>query len=79
MSQRIDNLETKIDNLEQKIDNLEQKIDDIYNLLSNNVVNSCDKMNNHINFIENVYDKIKMPMFFIINKIKYLSEFKKIK
>ena len=50
MSQRIDNLETKIDNLEQKIDNLEQKIDDIYNLLSNNVVNSCDKMNNHIKF-----------------------------
>ena len=79
MSQRIDNLETKIDNLEQKIDNLEQKIDDIYNLLSNNVVNSCDKMNNHINFIENVYDKIKMPMFFIINKIKYLSNLKKIK
>ena len=25
-------------------------------------------MNNHINFIESVYDKVKSPMYFICNK-----------
>lgn len=79
MERKIDNLEKKIDNLEKKIDNLETKLDKIYDLITNNVVNSCNKMNNHIKFIENVYETIKMPMFFIVNKIKYLSEFKKIK
>lgn len=79
MEKKINNLENKIDNLEKKLDNLETKLDKIYDLITNNIVNSCNKMNNHINFIENVYETIKMPMFFIVNKIKYLSEFKKIK
>ena len=78
MEQKIDNLEKKIDSLEKKMDKLDSKLDTIYDLISNNIVNSCNKMNNHINFIENVYETIKMPMFFIVNKIKYLSEFKKI-
>jgi hypothetical protein len=65
-------LEKKIDTLDSKILQLSSKIDTILELLTNEVKPSCNKMNDHINFIETVYDTIKSPMEIICNKINYL-------
>jgi len=68
---KIDNLETKIDNLEIKLDNvvnildqlIQQNIKDSERLNTNlNCINqSTQNMDNHINFVENVFDVVKHP------------------
>lgn len=65
----------KIDDLEKKISSLEEKIEKLVNLLEN-VKEDTGKMSNHIDFIDNVYTKVKTPLFWIcdkVNSIKYNS------
>jgi hypothetical protein len=33
----------------------------------------CKKMSNHIDFVENVYENIKTPFNYIMNKVGYLT------
>lgn len=52
----LDNLihiNTKIDDVQQRISTLENKIDMI--------LKDTKKMNNHINFVENIYNAVKNP------------------
>ena len=72
ISLKIYTLEEKIDSLDSQINQLNTKIDTILELLTNEVKPSCNKMNDHINFIEKVYDTIKSPMEIICNKVNYL-------
>jgi hypothetical protein len=51
--------------LENRISKIEEKLDLILQLLQND----CKKMSDHIDFIENVYDNIKSPFYFIMNKV----------
>ena len=60
----------KIDILEKRLDSIEEKLEKINLLLTNNVIPNCNKMGNHINFIDSVYEKFKLPLEFICNKIK---------
>ena len=60
----------KIDILEKRLDSIEEKLEKINLLLSNNVIPNCNKMGNHIKFIDSVYEKFKLPLEFICNKIK---------
>lgn len=57
----IKTLKIEIRNLSDKIDFLTKKTDEIKN--------SSVKMTNHIDFVENIYDRIKKPFYFLINKI----------
>jgi len=57
----------------QSIIELNNKLDRIENLLNNEILNNCNKMSNHIDFIERIYEYIKYPLFYISDKIKYLS------
>ena len=68
--------EERLINLEKKIDIIENKLDYVINRLDNKVVKSCDNMNKHISFIENVYEIVKYPLFFVINKINLLTNLK---
>ena len=62
----ISNVDT--DFLKNKILELEKKIDKILELLETD----CKKMSNHIDFVENVYDNVKMPFYYVMNKVNYL-------
>ena len=64
-------MEDKIIELEQKLINIESKLDNIYNIINIDVKDNCKKMKEHIDFIDNVYDSIKFPLYFICNRINY--------
>jgi chromosome segregation ATPase len=71
LKSQIDRLETQIDRLETRIDTvvnllkkvLDQNITDSKEINKNlNSINNCTKnMDNHINFVENVFDVVKHP------------------
>lgn len=58
---RIEYLENKILSLEKKIDTLMSKLDSVKE-------DTC-KMSSHIDFVDNVYSKVKAPLFWICDKI----------
>ena len=37
------------------------------------IENETNKMSNHIDFVENIYDKIKMPFHYILGKISHVA------
>ena len=59
--------------IEERLDILESKIDQILELLNGDLKSNCDKMAGHIEFVENVYDKVKKPLGYICNKVKSFS------
>ena len=64
----------KIESLQNKIETIESKVDMILDLLQKDVQPNCQKMNTHINFIENVYENVKNPLGFICSKVNYLRD-----
>ena len=67
---KLEEIYDKIKNLEDKIDEQNKKLDIITNILNNDVKINCDKMSEHIDFIEMVYNKIKSPMYYICSKFE---------
>ena len=63
----------KIDDLEEKISCLEEKIDTLIKLLEN-VKEDTGKMSNHIDFIDNVYTKVRKPLFWICDKVNSIKD-----
>jgi uncharacterized protein YaaN involved in tellurite resistance len=59
----------KIVALENRCERIEQKLDKILELLEKD----CKKMTDHIDFIENVYDNIKSPFYYLMDKVNLLS------
>tara|TARA_Y100000741_G_C18235415_1_gene551480 strand:+ start:922 stop:1221 length:300 start_codon:yes stop_codon:yes gene_type:complete len=55
--------------LSKKVDKLQEDIDKILILLHTDVKGNCDKMSDHIDFIDNVYNKVKYPMDYVVDKI----------
>ena len=69
-------LNTQIENStfnNEDVKELKDRLDKIENLLSNEILKNCNKMSNHIDFIERIYDYIKYPLFYISDRIKYLA------
>lgn len=58
---------------EIKFNRIEQKLDKIIELLEKD----CKKMVDHIDFVENVYDNIKMPFYYVMDKVSLLVTDKK--
>ena len=63
----------RIDLLERKLETLDEKLDLIIDLLNKDVKTNCDKMGNHIDFVETVYDNVKNPLGFLCNRIRLLG------
>jgi uncharacterized protein YaaN involved in tellurite resistance len=59
----------KIVSLENRCERIEQKMDKILELLEKD----CKKMTDHIDFIENVYDNVKSPFYYLMDKVMLLS------
>jgi hypothetical protein len=54
-----------------KIDNIEKKLDKILEKL-NSVEKGTDKMSSHIDFIDTTYTSIKMPLFWMCDRVNLL-------
>jgi tetrahydromethanopterin S-methyltransferase subunit G len=59
----------RLQELNEKIDYNTKLLNDILKLINNDVKKKCDKMNEHIEFVENVYDAVKSPLNYICNSI----------
>jgi|TARA_A100001037_G_C15079185_1_gene603339 hypothetical protein len=58
-----------MESIEERLSKIEEKIEIILDLLQKDVKPNCDKMGNHISFVEGVYDNVKSPLDFICNKV----------
>ena len=66
----------KLDDIDQRLSVIESDIEQIKKSNSN--------MDEHISFVENVYDTIKNPFYYIMNKIKpidtiHIKEYKQLR
>jgi hypothetical protein len=64
-----DEVMNKIIELEKRCERMETKMDKILELLEND----CKKMTDHIDFVENVYDNVKSPFYYLMDKVNILS------
>lgn len=62
-------IKNEILKLENQFKIFETKIDKILELLEKD----CKKMTDHIDFIENVYDNVKSPFYYLMDKVNLLS------
>ena len=68
LEEKITNLELSVKTLDTKLQLVNDKLDKILGLLETD----CKKMTDHIDFIEQVYDNVKNPLNFIMNKVNNL-------
>ena len=54
--------------LENQFKIMDKKMDKILEILEKD----CKKMSDHIDFVENVYDNVKMPFYYVMDKVNYL-------
>ena len=69
MNKKINSMDiTQLDAINARLDRIEKTLIKLEELL-NPIIESSHNMNNHIDFIENIYDRIKYPFHFIMNQI----------
>lgn len=56
--------------LKNKIERMEEKLDTIMQRMENSIIKNCDKMGDHIDFVNNVYDTVKVPLHYLSNKVQ---------
>lgn len=62
-----------IEELIRKTDIIDKKLNDIISILNVDVKKNTQKMGEHIDFIEKIYDNVKSPLGFLCNKINYFK------
>jgi len=62
-------MEKEILNIKDELNSVNKKLDRLLELMEKD----CKKMSDHINFIEKVYDNVKNPFHFIMNKVSGFS------
>jgi hypothetical protein len=63
-------IRNEITNLKSQVERMEEKLDAILQKMDNNIIKNCDKMGDHIDFVNNVYDTVKVPLHYISNKVQ---------
>jgi hypothetical protein len=63
-------IRNEIAKLKSQVERIEEKLDAILQKMDNNIIKNCDKMGDHIDFVNNVYDTVKVPLFYISNKVQ---------
>lgn len=61
----INNISKRMSTLESKMELILEKLEKIDKL--DNINDNCEKMGNHINFIEAVYETVRAPLQYISN------------
>ena len=77
MTDNIDliNINSRIDILFEKLEQVDCKLEKILGIMNHEIKGNCDKMGNHIEFIESVYSKVRAPLGFICNRVNYLINY----
>ena len=57
----------------KRTDSIDKKLNDIISILNGDVKKNTQKMGQHIDFIERIYDNVKSPLGFLCNRINYLK------
>ena len=63
------NYHAELAELSNRIQKIEEKLDIILQKLDNSIIKNCDKMGDHIDFVNTVYETVKVPLHYISNKI----------
>ena len=63
-------IRNEITNLKKQVERMEEKLDTILQKRDNDIIKNCDKMGDHIDFVNNVYDTVKVPLHYISNKVQ---------
>lgn len=66
----------RIDQLEKKVEEIDEKLSILLEILNKDVKNDCKKMRDHIDFIETIYDQVKLPFEYAMNKINMIRNIK---
>lgn len=67
------NIYNEIVDIKNRINNIEVKLDKILLLLETNIEKNCNKMGEHIEFIENVYSNVKRPLEYVCDKVNSMT------
>jgi uncharacterized protein YydD (DUF2326 family) len=70
LNSKVDSLSKTVDNLQQSVNDLHSKVDKMIEMLQVDIKEDCQKMAEHIDFIENVYDNVKNPLGYLCNTVK---------
>jgi hypothetical protein len=62
-------MEEQLHKLEMKIDLIDKKLDLLISKMDDKIINNCEKMAEHIDFVNDVYENVKTPLHYISNKI----------
>ena len=62
-----------LQHLLKKIEKIESRLENIETLLQGPIQENTDKMKTHIDFVENVYEKVRYPMNFICKRFNSLQ------
>lgn len=65
-------LEREINEIKERLILIEVKLDKLLNI-QDNIVKSNERLNTHIDFIEDTYSTLKTPLDFISNKFTRLT------
>ena len=63
ISEKMNEIENEIKLMNHKIDLIDNKINNISQIMNEDIKPNCNKMNNHISFIEELFSKIKLPFY----------------
>jgi len=58
----LEEISNKVSNIERDIHEIKELLAELNSKIDNNLIANCDKMGNHIDFVENVYSKFKYPL-----------------
>ena len=64
----VDEIHKDLDELKQKIKDLDVKLNKILDWIEQDGT----KMSEHIDFVENVYDRVKQPFNYVMDKVNYI-------
>jgi hypothetical protein len=59
--------------IRNEITNMKCQVERILQKLDNSIIKNCDKMGDHIDFVNNVYETVKVPLHYISNKIHKIA------
>ena len=65
--------EVTLQTIQDHLARLEAKVDKLTELVDGNLKSNCEKMGEHIDFVERVYDNVKNPLGYVCNKVRSLS------
>lgn len=68
----IEEIKKDIIKINENVKEIKELLELLNSRMDKEVIKECQKMGNHIDFIENVYENVKAPLGYINNRVKYI-------